>query len=180
MGAGLCTAEPLFDFAPHLFDGVEVRGVGWKEKHLGSGLFYQGESLFAFVGSKVIHHHDVSLAQGGTKDPTDILPEHLCVGGSFNSHAGIGTIQADRSQDGGGVPMAMGCAGMDALAAHGAAPQPSHVGFGSRLVQEDQPRRVEAPLAPPPRPAGLRDVGTVLLAGSERLFFKVSPIFSKA
>jgi hypothetical protein len=46
------------------------------------------------------------------------------------------------------------------------------------FVQEDQPRWIEPVLEPPPRPARPRKVGAVLLAGAERLFFKVSPILS--
>ena len=81
---------------------------------------------------------------------------------------------------GGSLPMALGTSGVDALSARGAAAQPGQVCLGARFVQEDQPRGIEAALAPPPRPARPRDVGAVLLAGSERLFLYVSPIFASA
>ena len=78
------------------------------------------------------------------------------------------------------MPVAVRAAGVDALSARGATPQAGQVGLGARFVEKDQPGGVEAGLAPPPRPARPRDVGAVLLAGPERLFLYVSPIFSSA
>jgi hypothetical protein len=63
---------------------------------------------------------------------------------------------------------------MDALTARSAATQAGHVGFRPRFIKEDELRRVEAGLFPPPRPAGLPDVRPVLFAGTERLFLYVS------
>jgi len=180
VGASLGASKQLLDLAPHLFDGIEVWRVSRKEEHLSPGLFDEGEGLFALVGSKVVHDHDVSWAQSRAKDLADVLSEDFRVRGPLDGHTGGGAIEANRTEDGCGVPMSGRSRAVDALAARGAAPQPGHVGFGSRLVQEDQPRWVEARLAPPPRPPRLGDVGTVLLTGPERLFFKVSPIFSNA
>lgn len=35
-GASLGTTQEVLDFAPHLFDGVEVGGIGWQEEDLGA------------------------------------------------------------------------------------------------------------------------------------------------
>ena len=178
--SGLGAAQPPFDFAPHLFDGIEIRGVSRQEEHMGAGLFDQGQSRLAFVRSQVVHDYDVSLTQRRTEDVVDIFPEDFRVGGPFDGHAGGGTIEPDRGDHGGGMPVAIRALGMEALASRGAAPQPGHVRFGPRLVEEDEFRRVEALLPPPPEAALAGDVGTVLFASPERLFLKVSPIFSKA
>ena len=69
-------------------------------------------------------------------------------------------------------------AGVYALTAQCTSAQTSHVGLGSRFVQEDQARRVEPALEPMPFFASLRDVGSVLFACSERLFLYVSPILT--
>ena len=53
--------------------------------------------------------------------------------------------------------------------------QPRQIGFGGRLVDEDQPRRVERALAPLPAAAGSRHVRPVLFSRMERLFLYVSP-----
>jgi len=109
-----------------------------------------------------------------------IGPENLRIGRPLDGHAGGGTVQADRADHGGGMPMALGAAGVDALSPRGAAAQAGQVGLRARFVQEDQSGGIEAELAPPPRAARPRDVGAVLLAGPERLFLYVSPIFSSA
>jgi hypothetical protein len=61
------------------------------------------------------------------------------------------------------------------LAAQGPATAPGHIGFRARLVEEDQPRRIEAGLLPPPDPPGPPDVRPVLFPSPERLFLYVSP-----
>jgi len=76
--------------------------------------------------------------------------------------------------------MAVGTTGDESLSARSAATQACHVRLGGRLVDEDEPVRLEAALLPPPVLAGLRDVGAVLLGGMERLFLKVSPIAARA
>lgn len=55
------------------------------------------------------------------------------------------------------------------------APQSRQIGFGGRLVDEDQPRRVERALLPPPAAPGPRHVRPVLFGRMERLFLYVSP-----
>ena len=68
---------------------------------------------------------------------------------------------------------------MQAPAATTASTQTRHVGLRTRFVDEDKPRGLEAALAALPAPPRLEDVGAVLLAGTERLFLYVSPIFTK-
>jgi hypothetical protein len=58
--------------------------------------------------------------------------------------------------------------------------QTRQVGLGCRLVDEDQPRRIETALAALPSPSRLGDVWSVLLGCMERLFLYVRPIWPKA
>ena len=67
---------------------------------------------------------------------------------------------------------------MDSLSTGCPPPKPGHIRFGTRFVEEDQSRRVEAALSALPDLARPGDVGTVLLAGTESLFFKVISIFT--
>jgi hypothetical protein len=57
-----------------------------------------------------------------------------------------------------------------ALATRTAASQADHVRFGRRLVEEDEPRRVDPALAALPLRTSFNDVRAALLAGVERLF----------
>ena len=58
--------------------------------------------------------------------------------------------------------------------------QTGHVGLGPAFVDEDETRRVQSSLEPAPLPAGLQDIGAVLLAGAERLFLYVRSMDAKA
>ena len=68
---------------------------------------------------------------------------------------------------------------MNPFSLRSAAAQAGQIGFGSRFIQKDQFRRIEAGLLPPPALPGFGNVGPVLFAGPESLFLYVSPIFSK-
>ena len=37
-GASLCHSHPVFDLGKHLFDGVEVRRIGWQECKVRAGV----------------------------------------------------------------------------------------------------------------------------------------------
>jgi len=65
---------------------------------------------------------------------------------------------------------------MKAASAHRAAPQPGHVGFCRRLVEEDEPLGSEATLPASPDPASPGDIGAGLFVGAERLFLYVMPM----
>ena len=56
-------AQEGFDLAPHLFDGVEVRGVGGQEEGLGTCGGEEGERRLAFVRGELVHEHEVAGAQ---------------------------------------------------------------------------------------------------------------------
>ena len=73
----------------------------------------------------------------------------------------------------------MGGAGVNALAFGRPSAKPCQIGFGPRFIEKYQFGRIPTRLlfAPaPPRPGNVR---TILLAGAERLFLYVSPIFPK-
>ena len=75
--------------------------------------------------------------------------------------------------------MALWAAGVNTLAPLSSPAQAGQVGLGTRLVQENQFRRVETGLLAPPGAARTCDIRAVLFTGSECLFLYVSPIFSK-
>jgi hypothetical protein len=179
VGSSFRAAQEAFNFAPHLLNGVEVRGVSRQKEDLGTCLGDQQESRITLMWGKVVHDDHIAFSERRAEHPAHVFAEDLRIGGALNGHAGGGTIETDRGDHGGRVPVSLGALGMDPLAPGSTAAQPGHVGLCARLVDKDQPRGIEAPLPPPPCPARPRDVRAVLLARAERLFFKVSPIFPK-
>lgn len=177
-GPGFCAAQAGFDFAPHLFDRVEVWGVGGQEEDLRAGLRHQGQGGIALVRRKVVHDDDVSTAQRRAEDFCHVGAKDFRVGGTRDGHGCGGAVETDGGDHGGGLPAAARRAGMAAPPARGAPVQAGQVRFRPALVEEDEPRRVEAGLPPPPPLARPGDVRTVLLAGAQCLFLYESPIFT--
>jgi hypothetical protein len=66
---------------------------------------------------------------------------------------------------------------MNSLALERTPAEAGQVGLGPRFIQKDQSGRVKARLLLAPEPTCPGDVWTVLLAGAERLFLYVNPIF---
>jgi hypothetical protein len=65
---------------------------------------------------------------------------------------------------------------MKAVPAHRASPQPGHVRFCRRFVEEDESVGGEATLPASPDPASPGDIGAGLFVGAERLFLYVMPM----
>jgi hypothetical protein len=79
--ARLGAAQRGFDFAPHFFNGIEVRRVGRQEEDHGSEASDQRKSWFTFVRGEIVHDDDITLAQGWTQNTAHIGPENLGIGG---------------------------------------------------------------------------------------------------
>lgn len=69
---------------------------------------------------------------------------------------------------------------MQTLTTRSASAQTGQVGLGTRFIQKDQLRRVEARLLATPGATGLGDIRPVLLTGPESLFLYVRPIRFRA
>jgi len=173
-------AKKSLQLAPHHFYRVEVWGVGRQEAHLSLGLLDQAQGVFAFVGAEVVHDNDICWAERGDEDLAHIGMEDLGIGGPLNSHAGGGTIQPHRGDHRGGAPMSVRSVANQSFTAQRATPQTRHVGLGRRLVDEDQPGRVEPALAAPPPSPGQSYIGALLLGRMQCLFLYVIPSRPKA
>jgi len=116
-GARLRTSQALFDLAPHLFNRVQVRRVGWQEPDRCPGLLNQSQGGVVLVGREVVHDDHVTRSQRRTQHFPHIALEHFRVRSPFNRHAGGRTIQPDGGQHRGGLPVAAGRAGVNPVAA---------------------------------------------------------------
>src|SRR5208283_4683163 len=58
-GLGLGAAEGFFYLAPHLLDGVEVRGVRRQKEDLSTGLLNEREGQLILVRGEIVHDHQV-------------------------------------------------------------------------------------------------------------------------
>jgi hypothetical protein len=64
-GAWTQASEPLFDFAPHVFNGVEIRGIGWQIEESGSDRLNGFTHAHNLVCGQIIHDHQIVRLQCG-------------------------------------------------------------------------------------------------------------------
>src|SRR3546814_928184 len=90
-------------------------------------------------------------------------------------HRGGDAAQAQGADEGGGLPVAVRDRSTAAFASERPTVHPRHLGRGSRLIDEDQPLRVEMGLGLEPSFTFRGYVFAVLLGRVRRLFLRVTP-----
>ena len=155
------------------FTLLHIISMGFRsgeEADLGSGLGNERQRAVVFVGAQVVRDDDIPRPERRDQHFAHIGVEDLGVGRSFDGQAGAGLVQPHRGDHRGGPPVAVGSVADQSLAFGRTTAQSRQIGFGGRLVNEDQPRRVERALAPLPAASGPRHVRPVLFGRMERLF----------
>lgn len=158
------------ELGERLLDRVEIGAVGRKEEQRGASRFdgvARGRRLMA---RQVVHDDDVAGRELGHQHLADIGDERIAVDRAVEHHRGdhAGAVQA--GDEGRGLPVSVGHARAQSLAAPAATVVTRHVGGRPGLVDEDQAFGIEVELAIEPLFPALQDVGAVLLGGMRRLF----------
>ena len=112
----------------------------------------------------------VALRQRRDENLLDVSQEGRAVHRAIEQHGRGETGEPEARGEGRGFPMPVRDGRAAALAALGTPAQARHLRGGARLVDEDQPIRIEVGLAREPGEATRGDVRTFLL-GSVRGFF---------
>jgi len=122
-------------------------------------------ACFAFVAAEIIEDHDVALGQRRSEDLGSIDRKELAVDGAVDDPGRADPIEAQRRNEGHGLPMAVRHHGLETLASRLPATQRRHVGFDQGLVDKDQPRGVNPVLVRLPALPLAGDIGSILLGG---------------
>jgi hypothetical protein len=122
------------------------------------------------VGSEIIHDDDVAWSQRRDEDLVNVLAEGLAIDRAIDEPRRLDTIMAKGSEEGHGRPAAMWHLRREALTARAPAAQRRHIGLGPSLVDEDEAGWIDPILVRLPLLASPRNVGTIALAGDQRLF----------
>ena len=162
--------EMGFDLGPHQFDGIKVGTVGGEEDQLDSEILEELLCGQIVMRGEIVTDDDVPTLQGRAKDLADISAKDQRVGRSGDHQAGTLSAQPERTEHGGGVPMAHRSVIMEALAPRGAAAQPGKVGLGAGLIEENQSRRRPLALVLFPELSPFDDVSALLFAGPQGFF----------
>ena len=163
-------AQQVLELGEELLDRVQVGGVFRQEEELGAGRADGAAHGLALVGAEIVHDDDVAGPERGDENLLDIEAEALAVDRPVDEPGRVDAVMAQRGQEGHGLPVAVRHLGLEPLAARRPAPERRHVGLGPGLVDEDQAGRIDPVLILRPLRPPSRDVGTIPLAGDQRLF----------
>ncbi len=103
MRASLYFAKISLDFAPHLFNRIQVRTVGRQISDRGFGCFNGFTDAAYFVAGKIVHHYNIALTQMYHKMILHIILELFTSHGSIYQHRYGCTIQAHGRNNGCGL-----------------------------------------------------------------------------
>jgi hypothetical protein len=122
------------------------------------------------MGSEIIHDDDVAWSQRRDEDLVDVLAEGLAIDRALDKPRRLDAIMPKGSEEGHGGPASMWHLRREALTARAPATQRRHIGLGPGLVDEDEAGGIDPILVGLPLLASPRHIGTVALAGDQRLF----------
>lgn len=106
----------MLEFGKDLLDRVEVGAVGRQEDEVGAACSDGGAGRLALVTAEVVQHDDISRRQRRSQDLLHIEPEELAVYGAVNDPGRVDAVMAQSGDEGQGLPVAEGRAGLQALA----------------------------------------------------------------
>ncbi len=157
-------AQVFFDLAPHLLDGVEVRGIRRQGQDGRAGGLDMLEGLGVFVRGKIVEDHNVAGAEHWGKDLFGIDTKHFAGCRPVDGHTRGASVDPDGRYHRRGHPMPAGRMVDATCPAARAASKARHVGFGARLIQANEPLDGEGGLRLFPAVACGRYIGAVLFA----------------
>ncbi len=160
-------SQGCFQLCKGLFYGVQIGAVGWQIAQCRAGPLDRFSNAGDFVTGKIVHDHDITLAQGRSEKVLDIGQETRSVHRPVE-HTGRGDrIVAKRGNESRCHPMAMRHRGDEALTARRTPREPHQIGFRSSFINEDKMFRLQIGLACMPLLAGLGDIHAVLFSGAQ-------------
>lgn len=162
--------HPVLDLGEGLLDRVEVGRVWWQEPepcacshdHLADG--------GRLVRAQIVHHDDVAGLEHWHELLLDPGTEAFAVDRPVEDARCHQPVRAQRAEESERAPVAMWSEAAQAFAFGSPTSEWGHVGLDPRLVDEDQPARVQAGLEGAPALASPDDVGASLLKGEQRFF----------
>jgi len=170
----------LLDLRPHLFNGVEIGTVRWKEPDFCAGRLNGGYDGWRLVRGQVVQHDNISIAKIRDQHVPDIRFKDFSIRRSLNHHGGRRSIQSQGREHRRRTPMPTRRAVDNPPTPDDPSIQAGHVGPGPAFIEEDQMMRIHVGDAFPPRLTLDLHIGALLLAGVQRLFLRWQPSLSNA
>lgn len=99
---------------------------------------------FAFVTAKIVDDHYVARAERWEEHFFDVKQEALAVDGTIDEPGRVDAVMPQSGEKRHSVPMAIRRLGPETRSDRRPAAQGRHIGLGPGLVDEDEPRRINA------------------------------------
>jgi hypothetical protein len=175
LGSGFGRAEVSLDFAPHVFNGIEVRTVGWEEFEGRTARFDKGFRFLVLVSGEVVRDNDVTTPQGWAEYMPNVLAKDLSASCAVDGHAAGRPVKAHRANHGRGVPMSVRRAVAYALAAAATCAKTGHIRFRSGFIDKYELLHIAVLATVYPCLPTQANVRPVLFAGRKRFFLSCIP-----
>ena len=127
-GAGRSFAQESFEFCEDLLDGIEIGTVGRQVAQTRACCFDGIADAGDFMAGQVVHDDDLAGLEGWHQKLLDPGAERLAIHRAVERHWRIKSFPAQRRDEGGGAPVAMGRFGQKPLADGATAIAAHHVG----------------------------------------------------
>ena len=134
---------------------------------------------WSLAAAEVVHEDHIAWLQLRHEHLVDIGLERTPIHWAVEHHRGRDPVPAQAGHEGGRLPVPVRDGGSQPLASVCPPTEPGHVGGGPRLVDEDQPFRVELDLSFEPFCPSPQDVISLLLGRVGGLFLNVRPARSR-
>jgi len=165
-------SEQLLELGERQLDRIQVRRVRGQVTQLGADCFDGFANSSDFMAGEIVHHHDVAGFQDRRQMLLDPGSEQFAVDAAFNRQRSDEPLDPQGTQKSRRLPTSARSFVNQTRAELRAAVGARHVGFSPSFIDENDLGGIDQLLRSAPRRALLDHIGAILLAGSQRLFFR--------
>lgn len=165
-------AQMRLQFAERHLDRIEVGRVWRQITQCRARRFDRLGNAGHLVHWQIIHRDDVAALECWNQTLPHVKQKHGSIHGALQHERRGHSAQAQAGHKGDGFPMTVRRVIDQPLAARATAANPYHRGVGRRLVDKDQPCRLEHPLLAHPASARADHLGASLLGGVQSFFYR--------
>lgn len=169
-GPGTRGPDEGFQLREGQFDRIEIRTVGRQKPELSADGFDRRTHRGLFVDGQIVEDDHIAGAERGYQDLLDVGEKRRIVDRSVEDGWGGQAIEAQRGDDGVGLPMTVGRVIAQARAAQTAAVPTQQIGRDPAFIQKQILRHMAERLPGLPLPPGRGDIRPTLLVGVYRFF----------
>ena len=157
--------QERFQLRKRELDRIEIRTVRREKLQPRAALFHRRTHLWLFVRREIIQDHDIARVQRRRENLFDIREERRVIDRPIKDRRRSEAIEAQRHDDGVGLPVTAGGVITEARAARAAAIAAQQIGRDPALVEKEIVADVAERLDAPPLAARGGDVRTALFVG---------------